>query len=71
VRSAFELVDDAVIVLAPDDGDRVVFVNAAFERVSKIRRDEATGRILDSLLRPRSIAGAPDVLATRDAARRR
>jgi PAS domain S-box-containing protein len=61
LRAAFEHVDDGVIVTDPGDGDRVVHVNAAFERSSGYPSLEAVGRSIDELLGPRPIAGEPDL----------
>jgi PAS domain S-box-containing protein len=59
--SALEQIEDAVIVAAPGDGGGIVYVNAAFERASGHDRHDVVGRSIEALLRPRPVAGEPDV----------
>jgi PAS domain S-box-containing protein len=61
LRAALEHIDDAVILLAPDDGADVIYVNTAFERASGHDRRDVVGRSIEDLLRPRPVAGEPDV----------
>jgi PAS domain S-box-containing protein len=60
-QAAFELVDDGVVVATADDGERVLYVNAAFERASKYRRHDVVGRAIGSLGEPRPLASEPDL----------
>ncbi|HEX8792098.1 MAG TPA: PAS domain S-box protein [Polyangiaceae bacterium] len=62
IRAAFEHVEDPVIIADPSDGACVVHVNAAFERASGYASREAVGRSIEELLRPRVVAGEPDVV---------
>src|SRR5262249_25026328 len=60
LRAVLEHIDDAVIVANPGEGERVVYVNAAFERDSGYNARDAVGRSIEDLLRPRPIASEPD-----------
>jgi PAS domain S-box-containing protein len=60
-RAALDHIDDAVIVAAPGDGAEIVYVNVAFERASGYDRRDVVGRSIEALLRPRPVAGEPDV----------
>jgi PAS domain S-box-containing protein len=69
LRAAYEHVEDAVAVADPDQ--RVVYVNAAFERASGLRAPDIVGRTLDEVLRPRAVPDDPDVFeATRPSGER-
>jgi PAS domain S-box-containing protein len=61
MRAALEQLDDAVILAAPGDRADVIYVNAAFEGASGHDRRDVVGRTIEALLRPRPIAGEPDV----------
>jgi two-component system, cell cycle sensor histidine kinase and response regulator CckA len=57
--AVLEHIDDAVILAAPGEAAEVLHVNAAFERASGHDRRDAVGRSIESLLRPRPVAGEP------------
>jgi PAS domain S-box-containing protein len=61
LRAAYEHIDDGVILSSPDE--RVVYVNAAFERLAGYGADEVVGRLLADVLHPRAVADEPDVFA--------
>jgi two-component system, cell cycle sensor histidine kinase and response regulator CckA len=60
LEAAFEHVDDAVLVIEPENG-HVVYVNKAFSRDSGYEPRESLGQCIDDLLRPRSLADEPGV----------
>ena len=66
LRAALDHVEEPVIVTRPGEPERIIYVNAAFERVSGYRRDAAVGRTLADLVAPRPVEGEPGIfVATR------
>jgi PAS domain S-box-containing protein len=61
VRAALEHFDNAAILASTGERADVVLVNAAFERASGYDRSDVVGRSIEALLRPRPIAGEPDI----------
>src|SRR5262245_40584766 len=59
LRAAYEHIEDGVVVADADE--RVIYVNAAFERASEYKAGDVLGRTTDELLRPRPVAGESDV----------
>jgi PAS domain S-box-containing protein len=61
MRIALEHFDDAAILGPSGDRADVLYVNAAFERASGHDRRDVVGRSIEALLRPRPVAGEPDL----------
>jgi PAS domain S-box-containing protein len=61
VRAALERVDDAILVASPENGEEILYVNAAFTQMSKCRPEDVVGRSIGSRLDPRPIANEPNL----------